>query len=131
MQSNDVAVVSALFRKRGDHRLRWWDILHHKVMILPTAKLSASRTVASQRRTFRHKTDELFCATFQLQYSRLTRYSLRDAPYCASAYCSLHLPLAALTTAPFEGRHKKHQICCSFFTFCKANSEFRIPNSEF
>ena len=44
--------------------MRWWDILHHKVIILLLAKYSASRNVASQQRTFRHKTDELFCATF-------------------------------------------------------------------
>jgi len=60
----ECAVIYALFQKRGDHRLRWWDTLHHKVLILPLAKRSANRIVASQQRTFRHKTDKLFCATF-------------------------------------------------------------------
>ena len=57
-----------------------------------------------QQRTFRHEKPKIFRATFQLQYSRLARYSRRNTPYCASAYCSLYLPLAALTNAPFEGR---------------------------
>ena len=47
---------------------------------------------------------KIFRATFQLQYSRLARYSLRDTPYCASAFRSLHRPPDAVTNAPFKGR---------------------------
>ena len=65
-------------------------------------------------------------ATSRLQYSRLARCSLRNTPYCASAFCSLYHPPDAVTNAPFEGRLKYHLL----FVFTKPH-EFEIIITNF
>ena len=54
-------------------------------------------------------------ALFLLQYSRLARYSLRDTPYCATPYPSLHPPPAALGNVP-----KLSHISLFCFLFIKS-----------